>query len=364
MRRGNIRFPREKDNKKAKGARPSSALSAAAPILGKKGVASKPAASAAKLPAQKNEDKKVQVAERPEAEAAAVAGNSRKKQRLEEPAPEAGLGEARQQEGNSAPEAELPSQGGKRKTRASLRATVAHAEGAAVVQDLPHFSGAAEPAVPFHEGLTKEREDQRLVQLLRRICRHEQEAVDAAFGDHQHVATAADTVMRNWVRAVQTRLKEDPSMVGMSQSILAGSSLGPGAAEAADEEDDRREALLTLRSNLRSQEKAWQRLIASQEAILERDAEARAQAPKADPPAVESVGLDTTLEETRRKLAFQAEALCQLVSGVSDLCRRTEQASKDLAQDFGAKFTSILPQGSPRTLINRFMSYHPASGPS
>lgn len=57
--------------------------------------------------------------------------------------------------------------------------------------------------------------------------------------------------------------------------------------------------------SLLSQEQAWQRLIASQEAILERDAEARAQAPKPGLPAIESVGLDATLEETRRKMAFQ-----------------------------------------------------------
>ena len=72
---------------------------------------------------------------------------------------------------------------------------------------------------------------------------------------------------------------------------------------------------------MRSQEQAWQRLIASQEAILERDTEARAQAPKADPPTVESVGLDTTLEETRRKLAFQVRPLD---SGGADLAALSE----------------------------------------
>lgn len=46
--------------------------------------------------------------------------------------------------------------------------------------------------MPFHEGLTKVGEDGRLVQLLRHICRHEQEAVDAAFENHQYVATAGE----------------------------------------------------------------------------------------------------------------------------------------------------------------------------
>ena len=86
---------------------------------------------------------------------------------------------------------------------ASLGAAVAQAVGAAVVQDLPQFPGAPEPAVPFHEGLTKEREDERLVQLLRRICRHEQEAVDTAFEDHQHVATAGEKTARKTLTLVE-----------------------------------------------------------------------------------------------------------------------------------------------------------------
>ena len=137
--------------------------------------------------------------------------------------------------------------------------------------------------------------------------------------------------------------------------------------------------------------------------MMEGDLETRVQRRKLDPPVIESVGLDDAVQETRRKLAFQvkklatlsffppscdanllqdtrcfihrlvtgpdkfsvwilvqAEALCQMVSGVTDLCTRAEQASKDLAQEFGDRLTSILPQGSPRTLIKRFMNHSKA----
>lgn len=60
------------------------------------------------------------------------------------------------------------------------------------VKDLPEFPGAGEPAVPFHEGLTRASEDERLVQLLRHICRHEQKAVDETYRDHQFVIAAGE----------------------------------------------------------------------------------------------------------------------------------------------------------------------------
>ena len=74
----------------------------------------------------------------------------------------------------------------------SLGAAVAQAVGAVTAKELPAFPGSGEPAVPFHEGLTRASEDERLVQLLRHICRHEQKAVDDTYKDHQFVVAAGE----------------------------------------------------------------------------------------------------------------------------------------------------------------------------
>lgn len=57
-----------------------------------------------------------------------------------------------------------------------------------------------------------------------------------------------------------------------------------------------------------SEEQAWQRLVEAQKGVLQRDADARKEAPPPHPQAVESAGVDEAMEETRRKLAFQVRS--------------------------------------------------------
>lgn len=71
---------------------------------------------------------------------------------------------------------------------------MAQAAGAVAAKEIPQYEGATEPEVPLHEGLTQVLEDKRLVQLLRHVCRHEQETIDATFTEHPYLARGGEPV--------------------------------------------------------------------------------------------------------------------------------------------------------------------------